>query len=56
MVFHIRPDFDVVETPDATLIANFIGKKNPRPTEEQKLKQKISSRKSPGKSFFQIEM
>ena len=29
MVFHIRPDFDVVETPDATLIANFIGKKTP---------------------------
>ena len=46
MVFHIRPDFDVVETPDATLIANFIGKKTPPHGEAEikaeNLQQKIS--------------
>ena len=47
MVFHIPPDFDVVETPDATLIAKFIGKKKSPPHGEAEIKaenlqQKIS--------------
>ena len=31
MVFHIRPDFDVTKTPDLTLLAKFVGRKNPAP-------------------------
>ena len=27
IVFYTRPDFDVIETPDATLFAPFVGKK-----------------------------
>ena len=29
IVFHTRPDFDVIETPDAILFASFVGKKPP---------------------------
>ena len=32
----MRPGFDVVETPDATLFAKFVGRRNqPGPTEKQ---------------------